>query len=156
MAEIDPAALPAIAILDIGAKVHSVANQSIVGGFVTQLVTFDTVEYDTNTMWTPPDTLIIVTAGKYKLFGHVLWASTADASAIEIQIRKSGVILAVDHREGTTIVVQTMGQGVCTEVDCTVGDTITMVAAQTHGAALARTIIGATSPWTAMGARKVA
>jgi hypothetical protein len=81
---------------DISARVFNSTNITITTSGATQVLTFDSIRWDTASLFTPtvhPGRLFAPVKGKYLIFGHVQWAPNATgARSIEIAPNSGGII----------------------------------------------------------------
>lgn len=130
-----------------GARARRTTNQSIPNNDAT-LVTFDTEDYDNDTMWSigSPGLLTIRTAGIYLVIGQIHWSGPSAAGYRITYIRHSVAgILAQSIVYHSNDSMRPFGQSVSTW-DCAVGENFHMEAFQDTGGALDITADGYQAP----------
>ncbi|MEV7611779.1 hypothetical protein [Streptomyces sp. NPDC089799] len=117
--------------MHVGASVFSSTDQVIPSGVETQVL-FDTAQYDTDAIFDPTtSSLVIKTPGRYLLQGRLFWAfDPAEGSAFTLNLKRGTGYLAFDNQHPSA---SGFSQDVSLIVRLSAGDVITLTASQNTG-----------------------
>jgi hypothetical protein len=123
-------------IQDISCSITSSVAISVVNNLFGQLLVFNTVRFDTDTMFSlgSPTMITINTPGKYLIGGAVHWQSNVTGMR-QLSIFKNGTTPLVNSAHPTTATLNPM-QNVTTLVELIAGDFLELFVYQNSGAAL--------------------
>jgi hypothetical protein len=120
--------------VDVGAKIVATSPQIIPTG-VTTKITFNQAEFDTDSMFDPANsTLVVHTPGRYYLEGKLFWGFVANASAVrDLEILVNGVLVSEAEKGADNPNDST--EDTSTIVELKAGDVIELDAFQNTGSA---------------------
>ncbi|MFB7373113.1 collagen-like protein [Streptomyces sp. NPDC056222] len=127
---------PAGTAVTVGASIYSTTSQVIPSGTPTQ-ITFDGAAYDTDAMFDPmTSTLVVKTPGRYLLKARILWslAASPDGGFRELSITVNGIKAAYDFSDAADL-GGNLGnsQDVSTIMRLNIGDKVGLEANQATG-----------------------
>ena len=120
----------------LAARVYSAATLSLPDSVLTALA-FDTVRYDNGAMWNGahPTRLRGVFAGKYRIGGHGIFASSAACQrSLYLRVNGATIIAGQDSTRGAT--ATQVNLSLTTEYALAANDYVELLAYQTSGSAL--------------------